>query len=51
MHGEEKKEFFVCFFRDLYPNSNCLPHNDLIFPPLPTVKCSDHEIIEMSSDA
>lgn len=39
------------FFRNLCLNSNCLPGNDLISSPLPTVKRSDREIIEMSSDA
>lgn len=39
------------FFRNLCLNSNCLPDNDLISSPLPTVKRSDREIIEMSSDA
>lgn len=39
------------FFRNLCLNSNCLPDNDLISSPLPTVRRSDSEIIEMSSDA
>lgn len=42
---------YLCFLRNLCLNSNRLPDNDLIYSPLPTVKRSDHEIIEMSSDA
>lgn len=42
---------YLRFLRNLCLNSNRLPDNDLIYSPLPTVKRSDREIIEMSSDA